>query len=56
MICLECKHYFYDEVFDIETGEEYETGYCKIGNETDGYNSKACDDFVSELKAESEEE
>ena len=50
MTCLECKHYCYDEVFDTETGEEYETGYCKIGNETDGYSSKACDDFVSELK------
>jgi hypothetical protein len=55
MTCLECKHYCYDELFDSETGEEYDMGYCKIGNETDGYTSKACDDFA-ELKGDNKNE
>lgn len=48
MTCIECKHYCYDELFDSETGEEYDMGYCKICNDTDGYDSKACDDFEKE--------
>jgi len=46
--CFDCKNFCYDELYDEETNEEYDVSYCKIGNETDGYDTKACDDFEEE--------
>ena len=43
--CLECKFFRYDELFDEEAGEEFDYGYCEIGHETEGYATRACEDF-----------
>ena len=49
MICLNCKYYYYDEIYIAEINEEQEIGYCTKSKETDKY-STACDEFEDERK------
>lgn len=47
MLCWDCQYFDYDEIYDSETGEEWQLPSCLKGNDCDDISDyKECNDYM----------